>query len=93
MFTDYERAMNTLEEVRETADAWYDIVGEVNNFTVYEIANPNYDEYFFEVLGYDYCYIAINYKTREVKISSEIYDDSDKPDISELLDDFDYYFK
>lgn len=92
MFTDYQRALITLDELNNTSDAQYGIIGKVKNYEVYEILEPYYDEYYFEVLGYYYWYMAIDDINERVKINSEVYDETDKPDISELLNDFEYFF-
>ena len=85
MFIDYERAELTLAEYQNDPKKDYRRVANYYNWTVYEmIEREEWSDTFW--------YMAINHKSREVLVSSESYDNSELPDIVEMLQDFDYYF-
>lgn len=89
MFTDYERArlmLLTLEEYQGSPKKYYRRVANYYNWTVYEIIEG-------EEWSDTFWYIAINHKSKEVLVNPEYYDNSELPDIVEMLQDFDYYFK
>lgn len=86
MFTDYERAELTLAEYQNNPAKDYRRVANYYNWTVYEMVER--DEW-----SDTFWYMAINRKNKEVLVNPECYDNSELPDIIDMLDDFDYYFK
>lgn len=89
MFTDYERAelmLLTLDEYEGSSKKHYRRVANYYNWTVYEIVER--DEW-----SDTFWYMAINRKNKDVLVNSECYDNSELPDIVEMLEDFEYYFK
>ena len=86
MFTNYERAELTLAEYQNNPDRGYRRVVNYYNWTVYEMQErAEWSDTFW--------YMAINHKSREVLVNPEYYDNTELPDIVEMLQDFDYYFK
>ena len=86
MFTDYERAELTLAEYQNNPAKHYRRLVNYYNWTVYEMIDR-------EEMSNTFWYMAVNHKSKEVSIHSEGYDISELPDIVDMLDDFDYYFK
>lgn len=86
MFTDYEKAELTLEEYQNNPAKHYRRLVNYYNWTVYEMIDR-------EEMSNTFWYMAVNHKSKEVSIHSEGYDISELPDIVDMLDDFDYYFK
>lgn len=86
MFTDYERAELTLAEYQNNPAKDYRRVANYYNWTVYEMVER--DEW-----SDTFWYMAINRKNKEVLVNPECYDNSELPDIIDMLQDFDYYFK
>ena len=89
MFTDYERArlmLLTLEEYEGNPKKYYRRVANYYNWTVYEIIEG-------EEWSDTFWYIALNHKSKEVLVNPECYDSYELPDIVEMLQDFEYYFK
>lgn len=86
MFTDYEKAELTLEEYQNNPAKHYRRLVNYYNWTVYEMIDR-------EEMSNTFWYMAVNHKSKEVSIHSEGYDISELPDIIDMLDDFDYYFK
>lgn len=85
MFTDYERAELTLAEYQNNPKKNYRRVANYYNWTVYEmIERDEWSDTFW--------YMATNHKNKEVFVSSESYDNSELPDIVEMLEDFEYFF-
>lgn len=86
MFTNYERARLMLEEYQTDPKKDYRRVTNYYNWTVYEIIEK-------EEWSDTFWYIALNHKSKEVLVNPEYYDNSELPDIVEMLQDFEYYFK
>jgi hypothetical protein len=86
MFTDYERAELTLAEYQNNPAKHYRRLVNYYNWTVYEMIDR-------EEMSNTFWYMAVNHKSKEVSIHSEGYDISELPDIIEMLQDFEYYFK
>ena len=86
MFTDYEKAELTLEEYQNNPAKHYRRLVNYYNWTIYEMIDR-------EEMSNTFWYMAVNHKSKEVSIHSEGYDISELPDIIDMLDDFDYYFK
>lgn len=85
MFTDYERAELTLAEYQNNPKKSYRRVANYYNWTVYEmIERDEWSDTFW--------YMATNHKSKEVLVNSECYDNSELPDIVEMLQDFEYFF-
>ena len=85
MFTPYERAELTLAEYTNTPGKSYRRVANYYNWTVYELMDR-------EEWSDTFWYMAINHKSKEVLVNSESYDNSELPDIVEMLQDFEYFF-
>lgn len=84
MFTNYERAelmLLTLDEYEGNPKKSYRRVANYYNWTVYEIFESD-----------TFWYMAINRKNKEALVHPEYYDNSELPDIVDMLDDFEDYF-
>ena len=89
MFVEYERVILTLMEYKHDEYARYSVVGEYNGWVIYEMKeidsrNTNIRNYW---------YMAINDGLAESLINLVYYDDSDKLEASELIENFNYYFR
>lgn len=87
MFTEYEKAelmLLTLDE-NNNSGTYYRRVANHHDWAIYEIVDT---EDWLDA----FWYIAINRKEKEVLVNPEYYDSSELPDITEMLEDFEYYF-
>lgn len=89
MFAEYERALLTLNEYERDEYSSYSTMGVYNDWVIYEMKEIDSRNTSIK----NYWYMAISDKLAEALVNLVYHDDSERLELSELCDNFNYYFR